>query len=128
MARKNPAFAGRAFLFCVIYADIIDEAYKKEKHGRTVSSSRNRAGAEAAATGIRGGYCAWIEKASGCKPANNKKPERCGLGRCRALADAKIRQTYRVEAAFLAASYPNCWRESGDGTWLFAFGATKVNN
>ena len=65
----------------MIYTDITDVANKEEKHSRTVSASRNRAGAEAAGAGIRGGCGAWIEWVSGCKPANNKKPERCGLGR-----------------------------------------------
>ena len=65
MTRKSPAFAGRAFLFRVIYAEVIDASNKEEKHGRTVSTSRNRAGAGAAGAGIRGGYCAWIEWVSG---------------------------------------------------------------
>jgi len=55
MTRKSPAFVGRAFLFRVSYAGITDAANKEEKHGRTVSASHYRAGAEAAGAGNWGG-------------------------------------------------------------------------
>ena len=52
---KNPAFAGRAFLFRVNYAAIIGASNKEEKRGRTVSIGRNRTGAGAAWAGNRDG-------------------------------------------------------------------------
>jgi hypothetical protein len=61
MTRKSPAFAGRAFLFRVVYVDIIDASNNKEKHDHTVSLGRNRTGIVSAQAGNRGGYWAWIE-------------------------------------------------------------------
>jgi hypothetical protein len=55
MTRKNPAFAGRAFLFRVIDAGVTDASNKEEKHGRAVSASHYRAGAGAAGAGNWGG-------------------------------------------------------------------------
>ena len=62
MTRKSPAFAGRAFLFRVSYAGITDASNKEEKHGRTVSASHYRAGAEAAGAGNWGEQGAWVER------------------------------------------------------------------
>ena len=61
MARKSPAFAGRAFLFRGNYAEVIDASKQEEKHDRAGSASRHRGGAGAVWAGIRGGYGAWVK-------------------------------------------------------------------
>ena len=60
MTRKSPAFAGRAFLFRGMYAEVIDASGQEEKHDRAGAASRHRGGAGPVWAGIRGGYCAWV--------------------------------------------------------------------
>ena len=55
MTRKSPAFAGRAFLFRVIYAEAIDASNKEEKHDPTAYPGRNRTGIVSALAGNWGG-------------------------------------------------------------------------
>ena len=56
MTRKSPDFAGRAFLFRVIYAEIIDVSNKEEKHGRSVYPARKRTGIVSVQAGNWGGW------------------------------------------------------------------------
>jgi hypothetical protein len=61
MTRKSPTFAGQAFLFRVIYAEVIGASNKEEKHDRTVYPGRKRTGIASAQAGNWCEFCAWTE-------------------------------------------------------------------
>ena len=58
---KKPGFCGPGFFNSRELADVIDASNKEKKPGRTISASRNRAGAGAAGAGNWGGCGAWNE-------------------------------------------------------------------